>query len=237
LTARAQTNSSRPESQPAIRVFIHNYASVPHFVLAAAERQAGHILQGIGIRTEWIECDPRQRPEENNLLCSTALRDSDLVARLVNGAVIESTRPGGEVLGFATLCGEGLTGCWASIDFPALRNVSYVAGSEPDSGQLLGYVLVHEFVHLLLGSREHSAAGIMRARWRKDDLQQIARGGLTFLPGEPAVIRAAVVSRNGAERIQLARAQVQLSLPAVPDELMNKPDESRLSYLSEIESR
>ena len=43
---------------------------------------------------------------------------------------------------------------------------------------LLGHVLAHEIVHMLQGVEEHSASGVMKARWDNHDYLDMQRGGL-----------------------------------------------------------
>jgi hypothetical protein len=38
---------------------------------------------------------------------------------------------------------------------------------------LLGHVLAHEIVHMLLGTDEHSASGVMKARWDNQDFDRM----------------------------------------------------------------
>src|SRR5262249_6859977 len=57
-------------------------------------------------------------------------------------------------------------------------------------GELLGYVVVHELGHLLLGKNSHSAEGLMRAKWELSELRQAARGKLSFSRSEAASMRA-----------------------------------------------
>jgi len=69
-----------------------------------------------------------------------------------------------------------------------------------DEGDLLGYVVVHELGHLLLGKESHSAGGLMRARWEVAELQEGARGNLLFSRGETEKIHSrylAALSRAG----------------------------------------
>jgi hypothetical protein len=55
--------------------------------------------------------------------------------------------------------------------------------------QVLACAIAHELGHLLLPVRGHSADGLMRACWSRDEFQRAAQGQLKFLPDEIALIR------------------------------------------------
>jgi hypothetical protein len=48
----------------------------------------------------------------------------------------------------------------------------------PNLTTVLGYVLVHEVAHVLLGSTGHSEAGVMRAHWGLPEFLKMERGEL-----------------------------------------------------------
>jgi hypothetical protein len=70
-------------------------------------------------------------------------------------------------------------------------HIQYVAEQrhlQPDV--LFGYVLAHEIGHLLLGPHAHSASGLMRAHWDRDDMAYgVAQGSFTFSADEADRIR------------------------------------------------
>ncbi len=63
---------------------------------------------------------------------------------------------------------------------------------------ILGRVIAHELGHLLLGKNAHSAAGIVHARWRAQDLGLSRQAAMLFLPGEAKRICAQVRLRAGS---------------------------------------
>ena len=69
---------------------------------------------------------------------------------------------------------------------------------------ILGRVIAHELGHLVLGKNAHSAAGIMQARWRDQDLGFSKQAAMLFLPREAKRIRAQVLARmTSSERLRL----------------------------------
>src|SRR5262245_3016919 len=68
-------------------------------------------------------------------------------------------------------------------------------------GRYLGHFMAHELGHLLLPLYAHSARGLMRAQWNRDDLERAEHGQLKFTPEQASLIRSrasqlAAVSRN-----------------------------------------
>jgi hypothetical protein len=58
---------------------------------------------------------------------------------------------------------------------------------------LLGCAIAHEVTHMLLKSSAHSVRGVMKARWERTDLLDIACGRLSFNPEENTlIVRAAL---------------------------------------------
>lgn len=58
-----------------------------------------------------------------------------------------------------------------------------------DLATFLGHAIAHEIGHVLLGSPEHSAVGIMKARWGIADYQNAAMGCMRFTPSQCRAIR------------------------------------------------
>ena len=62
--------------------------------------------------------------------------------------------------------------------------------------RLLAYVLAHEIAHLLQGISQHSATGIMKARWTGDDSLPMRRRALRFSPVDVELINLGLVARQ-----------------------------------------
>jgi hypothetical protein len=57
----------------------------------------------------------------------------------------------------------------------------------------LGFVIVHEIGHLLLGNA-HSEEGIMRANWTSRDLRRATQGQLRFTAEQVRRMRVTAIS-------------------------------------------
>ncbi|HTT60404.1 MAG TPA: hypothetical protein VMG35_01135, partial [Bryobacteraceae bacterium] len=64
------------------------------------------------------------------------------------------------------------------------------------AAELLGYAFAHEIGHALLGSEKHSASGIMKARFLRRDVEDMARGWLRFTPPEARRLREHLRART-----------------------------------------
>ncbi len=72
-----------------------------------------------------------------------------------------------------------------------LERTGYVREQE-----ILAAAMAHEIGHLLLGSNSHSATGIMRAKWTRDELELARLGRLLFTADQSILIRAEVLARR-----------------------------------------
>jgi hypothetical protein len=90
------------------------------------------------------------------------------------------------VMGAAIRTGQGL-----GVAYVFYRRVAGEARQYGSSEALvLACAIAHEVAHLLLPGREHSAWGLMRACWDRDDFGRAERGQLRFSDEEASLIRA-----------------------------------------------
>jgi hypothetical protein len=100
---------------------------------------------------------------------------------------------GEDVLGRSVPGEGGVHGAYARVFY---RHIQAKAEQERvNKAQLLGLAMAHEFGHLLLGPKAHSAEGIMRANWSRRDMELGAKGQLRFTDQQVRHIRADVQSR------------------------------------------
>ncbi len=67
---------------------------------------------------------------------------------------------------------------------------------------LLAHVMVHEITHMLQGLERHSAEGVMKARWSRDDFRHMERAALPFADEDLGLMRkglAVLLGRGTAE--------------------------------------
>ncbi len=138
-----------------------------------------------------------QRPSVrlSNQRCANA--PTRFTLRLLTNAMAERFPVGRDTFGFALLPVNGGFGMLANVFSERAREMGSGAESQ---GITLGDLMAHELGHLLLGTSEHSVAGIMRARWQARELQGILRPAMFFFPEQADTIRAQVRARMAGMR-------------------------------------
>jgi len=182
LTAR----SSRVQ-EPRISVMVFDQAEVSGHTLSEAQERAAAILGKAGVEVKWIDC----HQSANAAVCATVAEPDRLFLTIVT----EDNRQlfGEDVLGRSVPGDRGSHGIYARVFY---RHIQAKAEQERvDPAQLLGLAVAHEFGHLLLGPKAHSAEGIMRANWSRRDMERGAKGQLGFTDQQAPRIRADVQSR------------------------------------------
>ncbi len=171
-----------PEQKVAVRTF--NYAVAPDRELAAAKSEAAHIFQNAGISIQWIDC--WVPGAKGGAPCTEPLiTGRDLMLRLVDRRPAEVDRI--VALGESMLDGEQRGGVLMTVDMFPVRSVA--AGASTSVSTLLGRAVAHEIGHLLLGTREHSRLGVMRALWTQDELRGLKPAHWGFSSREVARMR------------------------------------------------
>ena len=190
--------SGRPKQEPTIRlaVSVFNDAEVPQNVLQVAQRRAETVLDVAGIVLTWLDCGTPDHWVQD-IGCRDIAFPSHLSVRLARNGRHRT----GDVFGESFLDDQGF-GNYASVYVEPLA--ASKALDVVSEGDLLGYVVVHELGHLLLGLDSHSADGVMRGKWNFAALQQVARGTLIFSANEAERMRAryllASARQKAAER-------------------------------------
>ncbi len=169
-----------------LKVSVFNDAQVPLSVLREAEARTQSVLDEAGITLTWLDCGTPGK-WHTELGCRDISFPTHLSVRLVAAkkAVSEDT------FGQSYLNEQG-EGNYANVYVATLSSAK--ALDVIREGDLLGYVVVHELGHLLLGIGSHSAEGLMRAKWGVSELREAARGNLLFSKIEAERMRARYLS-------------------------------------------
>ena len=147
---------------------IHDAYGVPGEHLARARATAEGIMSAAGVSVTWPECP-----------CLAAVRRDELVIRITTAA--PASTPGS--LGFSFVDTGLKVGTLATVFADRVQALAAIAGV--DDGVLLGRVLAHEVSHLLIGTHDHGARGLMRGEWRTSEVaeQRPADWRLSFSEG------------------------------------------------------
>lgn len=161
------------ESALEVKVSVFNDAQIDDGRLTKAESVASELFAHAGIQIDWMNCGNPTETDEERALCSEAAFPKHLQVRIRQQSLSlkEST------LGLSYL-GEGGTGCHADVFYAGIAPIAQEAHLSPET--ILGLVFAHELGHLLLGTNSHSASGIMRATWQRQELSAAGKGALGF---------------------------------------------------------
>lgn len=168
-----------PAFTVAVVLQISNAAGVPAPIVEHAQSEVVRLYRDVGVDVCWWQ--------------TRGCRDND--ARVVRVVLVE--RESGElqrqphrVMGAAVRTAEG-----TEIAYVFYRRVeSEAIQHDVSATAVLACAIAHELGHLLLRDglhNGHSAVGLMRPCWNRDDFLRADRGQLRFADEQAALIRAA----------------------------------------------
>ena len=175
------------EEPLAITVLVANYSQASPAVLAAAEREAGRILSGAGLRTVWLECRVGSTASKPQGPCERAAEATDIRLRVLAAPIQKEF--GHIAFGFT------FHPVLASVYYELVVRRAKSGDFELEVPTILGCAIAHELGHLLLGPNGHSAGGIMQGQWDPKQLHMALMGGLVFTSQQSKVLRAAARAR------------------------------------------
>ena len=175
--------------EPAATVLVYNHARVSRPILAAAEREAGRILEAAGVGIIWVECPTGSTTDSAGGPCLRKLKSTDIMLRVLPPPA--QRRVKADVFGFA------ISSNLASVYYDyAVRLAVEEEYVEVDARIILGCVIAHELGHLFLGTNSHSSAGIMRSPWDQRQVRQALMGTLLFTAEQAKVMQAQARART-----------------------------------------
>jgi len=163
-----------------ITVRVYDSAGLAENVKHSAFGIASQTLAAASIGVRWEHC------ERSGRVCGLPLEAGEFVVRIVR-----SPAPGWAraplPLGEAFVDIEARSGVLATIYADRVALLAAAAGI--DAATLLGRAIAHEMGHLLLATNAHSAHGLMRPHWSRDDLRRGRGADWVFTREEIAAIR------------------------------------------------
>src|SRR5262245_18772885 len=154
---------------PELAVLAYNLAAIPDHVLRGAKTRVSDILLDAGVHVVWVErqLEPQLEPAiardpfENfpHVFCIRIVIRSRRIAPSLSAtdSVMGQAREGGEASGTS------------AVFFDEVRVVS--DKSRVTLEAMLAFVMAHEMGHLLLPRPAHSTTGIMRDKWRPEEMR------------------------------------------------------------------
>jgi hypothetical protein len=171
-------DTHRIDLTASMRVPVRIYNAVSDF--SAEDQQvalavAGKALSTASVAVAWTMCEPGA--------CLTPA-PAALMVRVVQSPDAEGDP---RYLGHALIDSRTRTGVLATVFIDRTRRVAGDLGL--DHRVLLGRAIAHELGHLLLATRTHGSAGLMREVWSRDELLGTHRDDWIFDPSDAAAIR------------------------------------------------
>jgi hypothetical protein len=175
----------------AIPIRVFNRANVTKADLARGLKVASAIFEEAGIAVSWAEgsaddhestaLDFSANGASNDACSSRRMGELHLALDLGPKTGVMTT-----TLGFALPCATH--GADASIFVDRCEAV--MQNTPASFAKILGHAIAHEIGHVLLGSNEHSPAGLMRARWEKADWRRVAAAHIPIAPADAVRMKA-----------------------------------------------
>lgn len=181
-----------------ITIELDDYSGLNASARRNARTTAEAILTKAGIGVQWQDC-PVNPPKGAALVCSAGTSD---VAHFDVAVLPESmsariaSNP--QQFGMSLMGGRG--GFPTQVYVFKDRVVEFAAAEQAPWATLVGTIIAHEIGHLLLGSESHFPAGIMRGRWRPQDVKDARMGVLVFTARQADQLRAGVRRRMNTKK-------------------------------------
>ena len=165
---------------------LHNLAGAPPRTVAAAALEVSRLYAQIGVTIAWEEQD------------AAIGGDVDVVRVVVLPLETGDLRRAPDtVMGAAVAAGARTR--VAYVYYHRVRSEAERNGASTQ--QVLACAIAHELGHLLLPGEAHSATGLMRASWQRDDFGRANQGQLRFSAEQAARIRLQPsVEHEGGDR-------------------------------------
>jgi len=180
-----------------MNVSVCNMGRIGDSLIAQAETEAANAFRAVGIEVVWAKCGDEVGAQASD-------SESRFVIRLRSDRPPEAWGPVSlDAMGRAYVLAPG-EGRIADVFFKAVRE--YSDQNSVDLRGLLGYVIVHEIGHLLLGPG-HSSRGIMHSPWRGPDRMALERRWLKFTSAQQAEIvrKLRSINQEQADPVQLGK--------------------------------
>jgi hypothetical protein len=139
------------------------------------------ILGDAGVRVTWMPCGSGSH---RAAACDSVMTSTDLALRMIRGDNDSNTPL--RALGYALIDRQQDAGVFATVFADRVGLLARESGV--DASQLLGRAIAHEIGHLLMGTNQHSASGVMRALWTRRDLRRDRPDQWRFTPAQMAAI-------------------------------------------------
>jgi hypothetical protein len=181
-----------------LTIRLYNSAGVPKRTLNRAAAVTGRLFAGAGVTTIWQPGAPNSLEGRLTVMLASPIQSAPDDRGYVAVRIEKGMPPDPQGTGLGYALPHARQGAHATVYYDKVEKLFLSAQAMPGIENLLGAAMAHEIGHVLLGSEEHSAQGIMKARWGRAEFQLLACNRLQFTLEEIAGIRAGVYRRAEA---------------------------------------
>src|SRR5262245_51870951 len=182
LTGSAATDQFAPAAT--MTLWVRDDSQVPFVLLSRARAQVAQIYRNAGVRIVWQNSGRVHNADSiQGIRFIVDILSPERAQRL-------PLPPTCEVLGVAA-SDEMSRGQVAYVRYGCVKRLAQAGGL--DLERALAVVMAHEVGHLLLPYHSHTATGLMRADWSREDLYLAQRELLLFSEDQSRLIRRRIV--------------------------------------------
>lgn len=178
-----------PSNRIVIRVY--NIFGVSDDSLGRAYRTAQATLQRADVNTAWRFCVVAGRHSHlSSDACDDVLAPEEVVVRIL---AAPAAMRGDDMIGYSYVETQAKHGVLSAVLADRIQSLAKAG----DPATLLGYAIAHEVGHLLLGTTDHSTAGLMRAHWLIPEVQRDdVASDWSFAKDEASAMRLNLIARR-----------------------------------------
>lgn len=155
-------------SEQTLAIHLYNQSAASEQVLSDLKRTVDEVFSHTSFTIVWVEPLSKGR--------SGIKRVEQNAQQDIHLTIVDSkTGIDHRIMGAATL-GTGR----ATVYYRRAQVLARMADCQVSTGEILGYAASHEIAHLILHSSDHSAKGVLKRDWSRDDFCDMSESHFWF---------------------------------------------------------
>lgn len=162
-------------SEQTLSIYLHNQSAASEQEVSDLQKTVNEVFSHASFTVFWIQSLSER---------ASAIKEQSAKQNISVTIVDNWTPINGHVIGAATL-GTGR----ATVNYRRAQVLARIADCRVSTGEILGYAASHEIAHLILHSSDHSAKGVFKRDWSRDDFCDMSRSHFWFVGEFSHVLR------------------------------------------------